>query len=454
MIRFCDLATSFRDGSDSPRAYLERCIDTIEAREPEVRAFVSLDIEGARCAADDAAARWREGRPRSPVDGCPFGVKDIIETADLPTGMNSPIFEGWQSRRDAACVRALRRGGAILVGKTVTTEFAAGRSGPTVNPLDPTRTPGGSSSGSAAAVAAGMVPVALGSQAGGSTIRPASYCGVVGYKPTVGTFSMAGVHTVGPTLDHVGILGSNLNDVWSIARQIDLEANTPQVRRLPGSGHALPPSTVPSRLVHLHTAGWAELDAETIAAFDGLVERLGAAGVRVSTRDDHRVAQLESTLDAGVGSRLDIMAWEMRWPFEEYVDHHGPKVGEIVHGYVRHARTLAPSDYEDALRIRDRARAEADRFRETADGFITFASSGPAPANLDHTGSRTFLNYGSWLGLPCFSLPLMTVSGLPVGLQLIGFEGADDRLAGLAHWFMETFLATSHPNGTATGITP
>ena len=249
---------------------------------------------------------------------------------------------------------------------------------------------------------------------------------------------MAGVHTVGPTLDHVGILGSNLDDVWSIARQIDLEANTPGVRRLPGSGHALPPATIPSRLVHLHTAGWAELDAEAIAEFDGLVERLRAAGVRVDTRDDRRVAQLESTLDAGVDSRLDIMAWEMRWPFEEYVDHHGPKVGDIVHGYVRRARTLAPADYENALRIRDRARVEIDRFRDAAGGFITFASSGPAPVGLDHTGSRTFLNYWSWLGLPSFSLPLMTVGGLPVGLQLIGFDGADDRLAGLARWLMAT----------------
>ena len=438
MIRFCELATSFRDGRDSPRAVLERCIDAVETREPEVRAFVTLDVEGARRAADRASARWREGRPRSPVDGCPFGVKDIIETADLPTQMNSPIFEGWRSGRDAACVRALRRGGAVLLGKTVTTEFAAGRSGPTVHPLDRTRTPGGSSSGSAAAVAAGMVPIALGSQAGGSTIRPASYCGIVGYKPTVGTFSMAGVHTFGPTLDHVGILGSGLNDVWGIARQIDLEADAPGVRRLPGSGHALPPSTPPSQLVHLHTTGWRELDDESIAAFEALVERLRAADVPVSTRDDPRVAGLESTLDAGVGSRLDIMAWEMRWPFEEYVDHHGPKVGEIVHGYVRHARTLTPTDYENALRIRGRARAEVDRFRATADGFITFASSGPAPVGLDHTGSRTFLNYWSWLGLPSFSLPLMTVGGLPVGLQLIGFDGADDRLAGLARWLIET----------------
>ena len=439
MIRFGDCVPSFRDGSDSPRALLERCVDAIDSREAEVRAFVTLDLEGARRAADESTARYRAGRPLSPVDGCPFGVKDIIETADLPTRMNSPIFAEWRSGRDAACVRALRRGGAVLLGKTVTTEFAAGRSGPTVHPLDATRTPGGSSSGSAAAVAAGMAPVAFGTQAGGSTIRPASYCGLVGLKPTIGTFSMAGIHTIGPTIDHLGVLASNLPDLWSIARQVSDLADTPGVRGLPGSGHALPPAAAPSRLVHLHTAGRAEVDAEAIAAFDALVERLRAAGVEVTSRDDDPlVASLEATLDAGVGGRLDIMAWEMRWPFEEYVDHHGPEVGEVLHGYVRRARNLTAADYEDALHERRRVKEVVERFGERADGFISFASSGPAPLGLDHTGSRTFLNYWSWLGNPAFSLPLMTVRGLPVGLQLIGFDGKDDRLAALARWCMET----------------
>ena len=439
MIRFGDCTPSFRDGSHSPRALLERCIDAIETREAAVRAFVTLDIEGARRAADESAARYRDGRPLSPVDGCPFGVKDIIETADLPTQMNSPIFEGWRSRRDAACVRALRQGGAVLLGKTVTTEFAAGRSGPTTHPLDAARTPGGSSSGSAAAVAAGMAPVAFGTQAGGSTIRPASYCGLVGLKPTIGTFSMAGIHAIGPTLDHLGILASNLPDLWSIARQVSDLAPTPGVRGLSGAGHALPPAAVPSRLVHLHTAGWTELGPASIDAFGALVDRLRSAGVEVASRDeDPRVASLESTLDAGVDGRLDIMAWEMRWPFEEYADRHGPEVSDILHGYLRRARTLKPADYERALRERRRVQGVVAGFSESTDGFISFASSGPAPTGLDHTGSRTFLNYWSWLGNPSFSLPLMTVDGLPVGLQLIGFEGRDDRLAALARWLMET----------------
>ena len=439
MIRFGDCTPSFQDGSDSPRALLERCLDTIKAREAEIGAFVTLDIEGARAAADGSTERYREGRPLSPVDGCPFGVKDIIETAALPTQMNSPLFEGWRSGRDAACVRALRQGGAIVLGKTVTTEFAAGRSGATVHPLDSSRSPGGSSSGSAAAVAAGMVPVALGTQAGGSTIRPASYCGLTGFKPTIGTFSMAGIHTTGPTLDHLGILASNLPDLWSAARQIGNRGDLPGVRGLPGSGHALPPAAAPSRFIHLHTAGWEELDGETIAAFDALVERMRAGGIEVSGRDDdRRIAALETTLDAGVDGRLDIMSWEMRWPFEEYVDHHATHVSDIVHDYVRRGRTLTRADYEAALRARRRVQEVVAGFGEAADGFISLASSGPAPIGLGHTGSRTFLNYWSWLGNPSFSLPLMTVGGLPVGLQLIGFEGADDRLAALARWLMET----------------
>ena len=438
MIRFLECTPSFLDGSDSPRALLERCLDGIRAREAEIGAFVTLDIEGARAAADASTARYRTGRPLSPVDGCPVGVKDVIETAALPTQMNSPLFAGWRSGRDAACVRALRQGGAIVLGKTVTTEFAAGRSGPTVHPLDATRSPGGSSSGSAAAVAAGMLPVALGTQSGGSTIRPASYCGLVGFKPTIGTFSMAGIHPISPTVDHLG------DPRVQPARSVERRAPDRQPRRNAGGPRAArlrpraAPAAAPSRLIHLHTAGWTELDAETIAAFGALIERMRAAGIEVSSReDDQRIAELESTLDSGVDSRLDIMSWEMRWPFEEYVDHHGPELSDILHGYVRRARTLTPADYEAALRERRRVQEVVAGFAEVADGFVSLASSGPAPIGLGHTGSRTFLNYWSWLGNPSFSLPLMTVGGLPVGLQLIGFEGTDDRLAARARWFME-----------------
>ena len=360
-MRFFDHATSFRDGRDSPRAYLERCIGTIEAREPEVRAF--------------ASPRYRGGALRC---GCRRGSlargTASLSRRRLPLRSQGHHRDGGSSDRDeqphlrglaVGAGRRVRAGsaprrGAVLLGKTVTTEFAAGRSGPTVNPHDPARTPGGSSSGSAAAVAAGMVP--------GRARLPGR-----GLHDTARVLLRSrrlqahrrddlhgrGSHRRAHPRSRRESWVPTWSDVWSIARQIDREADTPGVRGLPGSGHALPLAAVPSRLVHLHTAGWGELDTEAIAAFDGLLERLRAAGVRVRDRDDRRVAELESTLDAGVGSRLDIMAWEMRWPFEEYVDHHGPKVGEIVHGYVRHARTLASRRLRRMpCGTRDRARAE------------------------------------------------------------------------------------------------
>ena len=164
-----------------------------------------------------------------------------------------------------------------------------------------------------------------------------------------------------------------------------------------------------------------------------------SASVEVTSRDDgRRVASFESTLDAGVGGRLDIMAWEMRWPFEEYADRQGSELSDLLHRYVRRARTLAVADYETALGERRRVQEVVEGFSAFAEGFISFASSGPAPLGLGHTGSRTFFNYWSWLGSPSFSLPLMTVRGLPVGLQLIGYEGRDDRLAALARWLLET----------------
>ncbi len=438
LIRFSATVPAFRDGSDSPRDFLERCLAVIAARDGELKAFVTLNLEGARAAADASSERYRLGRVLSPVDGCPVGVKDIIETADMPTQMNSPIFRGWNSGRDAACVRALRKGGAVIVGKTVTTEFAAGRSGLTVNPFDGTRTPGGSSSGSAAAVGAGMLPVALGTQGGGSTIRPASYCGIYGFKPTLGALSMAGVHTVGPTHDHLGILASSLEGIWLVARQISDGATTLGHPGLAGSGHELPPASAPSRLIRLYTKGWEELDPDTIAAFENFIERLRSAGVEVTGRtEDSEVAALERELDEGVHGRYEVMTYEMRWPFEEYVERHGAEVSETLHERMRHAQEVTPADYQEQLEVRRRMRARVAGVAARADGFVTLASSGTAPTGLADTGSRTFLNYWSWLGFPTFSLPLLAVGGLPVGVQLMGFDGADERLAGHAAWIMK-----------------
>src|SRR5918999_335312 len=226
-VEFFEARGRFLEGHDTPRDYLERCIATIEARDREVRAFVTLALESERRAAEESTRRYRAGKPLSPVDGMPIGVKDIMDTADLPTQMGNAIYKGWQPRWDAACVHAMRSGGAIIAGKTVTTAFAGGETNETRNPLDLTRTPGGSSSGSAAAVGAGMVPAALGTQTAGSTLRPAGFCGAFGFKPTHGALTMQGVHPISLTHDHLGVIAGSLEDTWCVASRIATVAGNP-----------------------------------------------------------------------------------------------------------------------------------------------------------------------------------------------------------------------------------
>ncbi|MFN7428273.1 MAG: amidase, partial [bacterium] len=376
-ISFTAARSHFRDGSDTPRDFLERCIDTIEARESAVKAWVVLDLEAARRAADESTARYRAGRPLSPVDGCPIGVKDIIATRDLPTQMNSPAFKGWQSPCDAAPVHAMRKGGAVIVGKTVTTEFAVGYSGPTTNAFDPERTPGGSSSGSAAAVGAGMVPLAFGTQTQGSTIRPASYNGAVGYKPTLGMLPLGGVHPLSQTLDHLGVIGATLDDVWCAASQVSTGLGSPGHRSLPAAGELAPQPVRPRRMVHLHTKGWPEIDAATAAAFGSFTAALTDQGVELISRDDdRRIARLEQQLDAWVDEGLDLLAYEMRWPFEAYVQAHGTLIGERIRGFMQRAQEISPARYDEMLATRLRMQAEVRAVAAGTDGFVTLPCSG------------------------------------------------------------------------------
>ncbi len=213
---FFSAAADFAAGHDTPREFLERCLSHVEEFEPAVGAFVCHDIAAARAAADRSAARWRDGRPLSPIDGMPLGIKDIIETADMPTEQGSPLFVGCRTGRDAASVAALREAGAVILGKVVTTEFAATEPRGTRNPWDRERTPGGSSSGSAAAVACGMVPAALGTQVVGSILRPASFCGCVGFKPSVGRINRGGSYDYF-SQSCTGVLAASLEDAWLVA---------------------------------------------------------------------------------------------------------------------------------------------------------------------------------------------------------------------------------------------
>jgi Asp-tRNA(Asn)/Glu-tRNA(Gln) amidotransferase A subunit family amidase len=315
-ISFSSAVADFRSGRDTPRAMLERCLARIASRDGEFKAFVRLS-SAARNAADVATERYRRGAPLSMVDGCPIGIKDIMDTADMPTEMGSPAFAGWQPAYDAACVQALRVGGAVIVGKTATTAFACGGPTVTTNPFDARRTPGGSSSGSGAAVGAGMLPVALGTQTQGSTLRPASYCGTVGFKPTHGVLDMRGVHPISVTHDHLGVLTGTLEDAWRVASHLSLSQGNPGQAHLSGASAELPAPQMPRKLMRIYTRGWEqEASAATRDAFESFAASLASAGVEVLSREqDPRIAQIEAALDDAFADRsLEITAYEMRWP--------------------------------------------------------------------------------------------------------------------------------------------
>lgn len=437
VVSFARAVERFKSGHDTPRDFLERCIENINRHEPRVKAFVATDIEGARRSADAATARYKAGRPLSTVDGCPIGIKDIMATRDMPTEMGSPAFKDWQAGQDAACVHALREGGAVIVGKTVTTEFAVGFSGPTTNPFDVERTPGGSSSGSAAAVGGGMLPVALGTQTQGSTLRPASYCGAFGFKPTIGALHTGGVHPLSATCDHLGVIGATLDDVWRVASHISLRAGSPGYGFLGGASETPPAPVKPKKVIRLYTYGWSEVDATSAAAFEAFLGDLDASGVEVIDRNnDKRVAALEETLAEGVAGALDIVAYEMKWPYEEYVAKFGTVIGERIRGLVERAREMTPDDYTSLLQRRREVRSRFTTLaRELgASCYVTLSASGPAVKGFTFSGSRAFLVYGSWLGVPAFSLPLLESDGLPLGLQLLGGADEDGALCAAAHW--------------------
>ena len=439
---FSPLHQQFLSGSMTPRAYLETTLAQLEALEPTLHAFVTLCPERARDAADESTRRYATGTPLSILDGCPIGIKDIIETADAPTQMNSPIFQGWLSHRDAPCVHALRNAGGILVGKTHTTEFAIARAAPTTNPHDPSRTPGGSSSGSAAAVGAGLLPLALGTQTVGSILRPASYCGAYGYKPSHGLLPVAGIHPLARSLDTLGTIAASLEDAWAGVYEIWRRFNGDN-GRLCLRGEKVPAGRLRiERLAWLATDGWAELDSESQAAFQSLRSKLHLKGVEiVDAQTDPDIAAIEAALQ-GVGELgTRIICAEMRYPMALYYAHDPRQLSERIREMVKEGEAIAPEERQ-ALFIqqqvlREIINAQADR----VDGFITMASTGPAPIGLEYTGDRTFLSPWSVIGAPAFSLPLMTVNNLPVGLQLMGFYGRDTELAAAAKWIEGSALA-------------
>ena len=438
---FHDSIPAFLDGGDTPRDYLERCLEAIEEREPDVKAFVTTNVEGAREAADRSSARYKENRPLSAVDGMPVCIKDLYETVDMPTQMNSPVYEGWQSNRDAAHVYALRIGGAGIVGKSVTTEFGQATPGPTRNPYDLTRTPGGSSSGTAAAVGAGMVPAGSGSQVRGSIQRPACYCGNYALKPTFGALNRGGGHSMSPSQSVLGVHAGSLDDCWRTAFHISATVGGDPGH--PGLfGHPeLEQAVKPRRLVRLETRAWPDTEDETREVFEKFVSDVAGRGVEIVSRsDDERVDALEKALLTIPDFMFDIFAYEMRWPTWGYRDMEGDLLSDAVLERLARGEQLSPEDYRDRLAMRDELRRIFAVLDGEFDGYLTLSAKGPPPVGM-LVGDPVYGDVSSCLAAPAWNLPLLADRGLPMGIQLLGHPHRDYDLALRGRWFVESFLA-------------
>ena len=427
---------NFASGKQTPRQFLEQSLELLEGWDPRIGAFVTTDLPAARAAAERSTARWRTGNPLSSIDGMPIGIKDVIETVDMPTQMGSPLFAGWRSGKDAASVRALRDAGAVVVGKTVTTEFAASEPRGTRNPWHTAHTPGGSSSGSAAAVAAGIVSAALGTQVIGSTIRPASFCGCVGFKPSVNALNREGSHDY-QSQSCTGILGASLADVWQVAHEIVArvggDAGTPGLQ----GPDTLPPAAKPRRLAVLETAGWDSASAGAKLELDECVTRLKSAGIEIRTRhNDDKVAVLETELVDAQELSHRCNGWETRWFFRTMRDRDATKLSRAILERAQKYQVLTLAEHRADLKERARVRAVHAELAGSCDACIALAAPSAAPEGLASTGNPQFAVPASLLGVPALSLPVFEVGGMPLGLQLIGYCDRDADAFAIAGWLM------------------
>ena len=425
---------SFASGADSPVQVLEECLAEIDRREAAVGAFTVIDAAAARAAAEASAERWRAGTPLSSIDGMPVGVKDMIDTADMVTGMGSPLFDGYRPRFDAASVQGLRESGAVILGKTVTTEFASTHPRGTRNPWDLTRTPGGSSSGSAAAVGCGMICGGLGTQVVGSILRPSGFCGAYGFKPSVGGINRGG------SLDYLsqsvtGTIAASLADAWAMARAVaDRVGGDPGYPGLTGP-LTLPPSRRPARLALLRTAGWPILAAPARASLETALDRLRGVGVTMLTPEDcPALAAVEAATAEALQITMGINAWEWRWPLGSFVARDASVLSPSA--LERHVRSQAmtQAEYAALLARREAARAAYAALAGQVDAVVSVTAPGAAPVGLETTGNPIFVVPGSMLGAPGVSLPVLEDGGLPLGLQVLGFPQGDADVFAVARW--------------------
>jgi Asp-tRNA(Asn)/Glu-tRNA(Gln) amidotransferase A subunit family amidase len=434
-----EAARLIRDGTVSSEQLIEACLARVRETDEQVQAWAFLDADYVFAQARAADEFRLSGRPIGPLHGVPVGIKDIFDTADMPTENGSVLHAGRTPSRDATVVARLRAAGAVIMGKTVTTEFAYFAPGKTRNPHNPEHTPGGSSSGSAAAVAAEMVPLALGSQTNGSTIRPAAFCGVLGFKPTHGLISRHGVLTLSRTLDHVGLFARTIDDIALLAAQIvgydERDPDTRPRARIPFVEVAAKEPPLPPMFAFVKTPHSERTDEATKEGFAELIEDLG-----------ERVEEVElfpSASDAWEWHRT-IMDAEMAANLAREYESGRDRLSEQLRALIERGREVRAVDYQRAIaQIRPIHESFLELFEQRYDAILTPAAPGAAPKGLASTGDPSFCTLWTLCGMPAISLPLLqSANGLPIGVQLVGPRDGDARLLRTARWLAAKMATT------------
>ncbi|MFQ5994526.1 MAG: amidase [Acidiferrobacterales bacterium] len=428
-----EAARAIRAGEIKSEELVQACLDHIAEIEDTISAWAFLDPDHALKQARDADIRQGEGKALGPLHGIPVGVKDIFDTDDMPTEDGTVLHAGRQPAMDATVVSLLREAGAIIMGKTVTTELAVYAPGKTGNPHDPSRTPGGSSSGSAAAVAASMVPLAVGTQTNGSVIRPASYCGVYGYKPSHGLISRHLVLQQSRPLDQVGVFARTIEDAALIAEQLmafDEHDPDTRPRTRPALVETVPqePPVTP-QLAFAKTPMWDHADNDTQEAFAELVEHLG---------EDIEETVLPDVFNDAISWHRTIMEADLARSFKREYEDGKEKLSAILREMIERGQRCLAVDYNDAVGQIPVLNSMLGHIFQKYDAILTPATTGEAPVGLESTGNPIFCTIWTLCGMPAITLPLLRgSSGMPIGVQLVAERADDARLLRTARWLTE-----------------
>ena len=437
---------AMRDGQLTSEQLVATCLVRIRELEPRVQAWAFLDPDYALAQARRADETRREGKVFGPLHGVPVGIKDIFDTADMPTEFGTVLHQGRRPTRDATAVAQLRQAGAVIMGKTITTEFAYYAPGKTTNPRDAKRTPGGSSSGSAAAVAAGMVPLAIGSQTNGSVLRPASFCGVFGFKPSYGLISRHGMLSLSRPLDQVGVFARSIEDVALIgdclmnydAQDADMQ---PRVRpSLARTAAEEPPA--PPLFVLVKTPMWSKTQQDTQAGFAELIVHLGG--------QLHEV-ELSISIEDGIACHRLIMEADMARNLASEYERGRGQLSAAMRAAIERGRRVTAEEYNRALAAMAPLTAVLDELFLNYGTIVTPVVAGEAPLGLESTGDPIFCTFWTLCRTPSISLPLLQgANGLPIGVQLVGAPDDDGRLLRSARWLVESVEAAARGAQVAT----